>query len=129
MGIADEQYVSLTTFRKSGEGVPTPVWAVPLAGGRIGVWTAPDAWKVKRIRNNPAVELTACDFRGGLTTGAPTVPGTAAVFTSGPEVDQVRAALHSKYGIKARLGGWGSALKAKFKGTGSYTVIVISPAS
>jgi PPOX class probable F420-dependent enzyme len=67
------KYLNLETFRKSGEGVRTPVWfaaAAPGAGeGRAGtlyVYTIGNTGKVKRIRNNPRVRIAPCDMRGGL---------------------------------------------------------------
>jgi PPOX class probable F420-dependent enzyme len=128
MAIADEKYVSLTTFRKSGEGVSTPVWIAPLPASRLGVFSAPDAWKIKRLKNNPAVQLTPCDMRGKLTPGAATVTGTGAVFTAGPQISQVRAALNRKYGILGYLTTLGSVLKARLTRTG-FTVIVIDLAA
>lgn len=59
------QYMSLTTFRKSGEAVPTPVWFA-LVGGRVYVFTGLHSGKVKRIRNYPEVEIAPCGPRGGL---------------------------------------------------------------
>lgn len=98
--LAGEQYLLLTTFRKSGEPVSTPVWAGQ-DGDEITVWTERQAGKVKRIRNDPRVELTACDLRGKSTHG-PTVSGTAR------ELDdegsrRVRDSLAQKYGIIGRI--------------------------
>ena len=57
MGIADENYVALTTFRKNGERKNTPIWIADLGDGTIGFTTSKDSWKVKRIGNDPRVEL------------------------------------------------------------------------
>jgi len=54
--------------------VATPVWVVR-DGDELCAWSVVDSGKVKRIRNNGRVELTACDF-GGNPQG-PTVNGTA----------------------------------------------------
>ncbi|MFE9394107.1 PPOX class F420-dependent oxidoreductase [Streptomyces flavidovirens] len=69
-------YVSLTTFRRNGTGVATPVWAAS-DGAELFVWTKADSWKVKRIRNDKRVVVTACDVRGRVEDGAPTAEGTA----------------------------------------------------
>ncbi|KXP00616.1 PPOX class F420-dependent oxidoreductase [Tsukamurella pseudospumae] len=105
------RYVSLATFRRSGERVATPVWTVPLGDGRIGVSTAPDAGKVKRLRNDARVELTPCDVRGRIEPGAPTVTGRATIVADGPEIAAVRRALRAKYGLQAVVIGLGSTLK------------------
>ena len=60
-----QQYISLTTYRKSGQAMPTPVWFVD-AGSVIFVWTEANSGKVKRIRNNQAVEVAASDGRGKI---------------------------------------------------------------
>lgn len=57
------KYVQLTTFRKDGTPVATPLWAA-LDGDKLVMWTVTDSWKVKRIRRNPEVLVQACDARG-----------------------------------------------------------------
>ena len=109
MGIGDERYVSLTTYRRSGEAVSTPGWIVALADGRVGFTTTADAGKVKRLRNDPAVVLRPCDLRGNVVDGAPEVHGAAVVLTDGPDDEAIRAGVVAKYGIQARalrIGGW-----------------------
>ena len=58
--LAGHTYVSLTTFRESGEAVSTPVWFA-IAGDRIYVGTDPKSGKMKRIRDNPRVVLRTSD--------------------------------------------------------------------
>jgi hypothetical protein len=45
MAISDEKYVATTTFRKTGAGVATPTWIVPLSEGRVGFWTSSGSGK------------------------------------------------------------------------------------
>ncbi len=61
--LAGERYVRLSTCRRSGAAVPTPVWFARL-GENLYVVTGRNTGKVKRIRNNPAVAVAASDFRG-----------------------------------------------------------------
>ena len=63
LGISKD--VALTTFRKSGAAVTTPVWYAVL-DGKLYVRTQAGAGKVKRIRDNPRVRLAPCTFRGRL---------------------------------------------------------------
>ena len=56
-------YVSLTTFRRGGEVVPTTLWFA-LADGRLYATTPPDSGKMKRVRNDPQVILTSCNAWG-----------------------------------------------------------------
>jgi len=61
--LAGHRYVRLSTFRKSGEPVPTPVWFARV-GENLYVTTGRNTGKAKRIRNNPDVALAPSDFRG-----------------------------------------------------------------
>lgn len=56
-------HVSLTTFRRSGEALPTTPWFA-LADGRLYAPTPPNLGKMKRIRNDPQVILTPCNAWG-----------------------------------------------------------------
>ncbi|HEX7662619.1 MAG TPA: PPOX class F420-dependent oxidoreductase [Pseudonocardiaceae bacterium] len=69
--LAASRYVLLTTFRKDGRAVPTPVWAAR-DGQDLVIWTAANTGKIKRLRNNGTVEVSPCDpvwprFRLGQT--------------------------------------------------------------
>jgi PPOX class probable F420-dependent enzyme len=92
------RYVSLTTYRKDGTAVATPVWLVGFEDG-VAVWTNVATAKVKRLRRNPAVTLTPCTFRGRLT-GDP-VAGEARLLPAEDNA-RVQALIRRKY----RLQGW-----------------------
>ena len=64
--IHNQKYISLTTFRKTGMGVATPVWFGEDAE-KLYVMTRSDMGKMKRIRNNPAVRVAPCTMRGKVT--------------------------------------------------------------
>jgi uncharacterized protein len=57
------KYLSLTTYRRDGTPVSTPVWFVEEEGRRF-VTTAADSYKAKRLRRNPAALVAACTARG-----------------------------------------------------------------
>ena len=61
-----QKYISLTTFRKTGVGVPTPVWFGE-QDSKLYVMTRSDMGKAKRIRNNPQVKVAPCTIRGKVT--------------------------------------------------------------
>ena len=112
MALADEKYVRLTTFRRSGEAVPTPVWLVPLDDGRYGFYTSSASGKVKRLAHTPTVTVQASDSRGKPKAGAPEHAGSAEVVRSGPLLDEVTRKIRAKYPVMrhitkvlARLGG------------------------
>jgi PPOX class probable F420-dependent enzyme len=57
------KYLSLTTYRRDGAPVSTPVWFVE-EDGRLFVTTAADSYKAKRLRRNPAAMVAPCTARG-----------------------------------------------------------------
>ncbi|MFI5587146.1 PPOX class F420-dependent oxidoreductase [Amycolatopsis sp. NPDC051758] len=98
--LAAERYVVLTTFRRDGRAVPTPIW-VAGDGGELVLWSERKAGKVKRIRNSGRVEVQACDVRGKKTHGA-VVSGQARLLDLS-ESERVRRAITRKYGIVGRV--------------------------
>jgi uncharacterized protein len=58
--------VLLTTYRRDGTPVGTPV-NIAVDGDRAFVRTWDTTWKLKRIRNNPEVEISPCTPRGRPT--------------------------------------------------------------
>jgi PPOX class probable F420-dependent enzyme len=64
------KYLNIETFRKSGQGVRTPVWFAgePEDGPpeKLYVYSTADSGKAKRIRNNGRVRVASCDVRGKL---------------------------------------------------------------
>ncbi|MEW2631466.1 PPOX class F420-dependent oxidoreductase [Streptomyces sp. NPDC048389] len=101
---ASARYVSVTTFRKNGTGVATPVWFA-VDGGELFVWTRTDSWKVKRLRNDSRVVVTVCDARGRVEEGAPTAEGTARLL-DGAGTGAVRKLLLRKYTWQFRAVDW-----------------------
>ena len=103
MSIADEKYIALTTYRKSGEPVTTPVWVNPVSDGRIGFWTAMGSGKTKRMKNNAQVVVQASDARGRVKKDSVPITGTAEMIQSGPLFDEVWAKGKKKYGFMVGL--------------------------
>src|SRR5215468_7852781 len=97
-----EHYVSLTTFRKNGAAVASPVWFVE-SNGTMYIGTDATAGKVKRIRNSGRVTLAPCTA-GGKVLGSH-VEGQASIVSDQEEIVRVQAALASKYGMQFRLIG------------------------
>ena len=102
MAIADEKYVLITTYRKNGDAVSSPVWIAPLPDGTAGFTTEDDSGKVKRIRNNSQVTLQACGVRGSVKEGAPVVAAVAEVLL-GADAQPVRDAIAGKYSLMVQL--------------------------
>jgi len=93
---AGQKYISIETFKKSGEGVKTPVWFV-LHHGAFYVYTEADSWKVKRIRNNPKVRVAVSDIRGNVK--GPFLDATA-TLVEGEERVTADKLLDQKYFLK-----------------------------
>lgn len=62
------KYLNLETYRRSGQGVRTPVWFAAAPGEtRLYVYTTADSGKAKRIRRSGAVKIAPCDASGKVT--------------------------------------------------------------
>lgn len=107
-------YVLLTTYKKDGSAVATPVWAA-LDDSRLYVWTETEAWKVKRLRRNPELTLQPCSV-SGKPRGGPVVHGTGRVLDDAGS-DRVRRLIKRKYSIPGWLVVTGSLLRRGRKGT------------
>lgn len=96
------QYMSLKTFRKSGDAMPTPVWFAE-ENGKLYVMTLSNAGKIKRIRNNNAVEVAPCDLRGNIPDGVEYVKGIAKLLPAGDEAKLANQRINRKYGLFKRI--------------------------
>ncbi|MFT4043539.1 MAG: PPOX class F420-dependent oxidoreductase [Gordonia sp. (in: high G+C Gram-positive bacteria)] len=110
----EAKYVRLTTFRKDGTPVASPLWAA-FADGRLVLWTVTQSWKVKRIRRNPRVIVQACDARGGTLTGA-AVEGTATILDAAG-TERARTLIAKKYGVIGWVLVKGSLIRRGKQGT------------
>lgn len=91
--------VLLTTFRRNGEGVSTPVWVAP-DGDRLLITTDPGSGKAKRLRHTGRVQLVACSASGAVREGATPVTAVAAVHDDAETLAVLDKALLSKYGLQ-----------------------------
>ncbi|MGW0812166.1 PPOX class F420-dependent oxidoreductase [Streptomyces viridiviolaceus] len=107
------KYLLVTSYRKNGTPVATPVWVVR-EGDSLGVWTVTDSWKVKRIRNRSDVLVGPCDLRGNPT--GEQIPATAEIADPAT-TDRYRRLIARKYGITGRLTLLGSRLRRGLDGT------------
>lgn len=93
--LQSHQYANLTTFRKSGEAILTPIWFAQ-RGDKLYVLTQGQSGKVKRIRNNPQVQLAPCTMNGKPL--GPSVDAQARIMAP-DEVVVAKVALNQKYGF------------------------------
>ncbi|HKB25757.1 MAG TPA: PPOX class F420-dependent oxidoreductase [Methylomirabilota bacterium] len=94
------RYMTLSTFRRSGAEVATPVWFAA-AGGKLYVFTAGDSGKVKRLRHSSRARVAPSDARGRVQ-GA-WRDATARLVTEPTAIQRAHAALRAKYGWQMRL--------------------------
>jgi uncharacterized protein len=93
------KYCLLSTFRKNGEAVPTPVW-FGLADGKVYIRTEAAVGKTKRIRREPRVHIAPCTFRGRPL--GPSTEGSARIL--GPDQSEhAERAIAANYGLERRL--------------------------
>jgi len=93
------KYLSLTSFRRDGSEVATPVWFVR-DNGRLLVVTDAASYKVKRIRRNPEVTIAPCSARGRLL--AEPQPAHAEVLPDS-ELPRAEALLTGKYRVDTAI--------------------------
>ena len=100
LGASD--FIALTTFRRSGEGVSTPVWVVP-DGDDLAVLTPAGTGKLKRLAHTDRVTLAECSRRGRVDDGVVPLTARADVTDDPAEVERVVGLLAGKYGLQFRL--------------------------
>ena len=89
------KYISITTFRRDGSAVATPVWLVRDRDALM-VTTQGSSGKVKRIRNNAKVLVAPCDARGRLKGDQ--VSGTARLQDP-QETERTTELIAKRYGV------------------------------
>ena len=125
--IANEKYVSLTTYKKDGSPVSVPVWIADLEDGTVGFTTASSSWKVKRIGNNPKVTLQPSDSRGNPLPKTEAVSGTAEIRRDQAGFEAVKRRIKAKYGFQYTLTSLiGLGAKLIGRGSGTDTGIVVT---
>lgn len=95
----NQQYMNIETYRKSGEGVRTPVWFVEF-NGELCFTTEATSAKVKRIRRNAFVKVAPCKVNGDLLGNW--YAGNAR-FTSAEERPAIEKVYSRKYGFQKFL--------------------------
>ncbi|HET9115798.1 MAG TPA: PPOX class F420-dependent oxidoreductase [Gaiellaceae bacterium] len=107
--LANEEFMSITTFKRDGTPVSTPVW-VAGENGSLLVISEADTWKVKRIRRDGRVRIAPCGARGAVK-GEP-VDAEATIEHDTATVEELLA---RKYGWKYRAYKRFSALARKLR--------------
>ena len=111
-----QRYVNLETYRKSGQGVRTPLWFIEQQGV-LYMRTPAQSAKVKRIRNNPHVRIVPSDVRGNPI--GEWIEGKAQLIAT-DDAEWVNQLVKRKYGLFKRL----IDIRSRLKGT-QYVVIAV----
>ena len=111
--LVPQEFIVLTTYRKSGTAVPTTVWFA-YDQGKIYITTG----KIKRVRNNGRVQMTPSDRVGNLL-GQPEVVGEAKEVQNSEGKEQAQAVLQQKYGEQFQ--------RIASQNTENRTYIVVEP--
>ncbi|WP_299292124.1 PPOX class F420-dependent oxidoreductase [Nitrosopumilus sp.] len=107
--LESEKYISVETFKKSGDGIKTPVWFV-IRDETIFVVTRDQTGKFKRLKNNTKVNLAICSMKGDIK--GEWFSGIATIL---PE-EQVKEAVKwrdKKYGFLAKIAKFASKSKGE----------------
>lgn len=94
--LEDERFVSITTFKRDGTPVSTPVWCAGQDGSLL-VFSEADSWKVRRIRHDPHIRVTPCG-----ASGRPHGTSLEAEATIADDTTTVEVLLARKYGVMWR---------------------------
>jgi PPOX class probable F420-dependent enzyme len=94
-----QQYMSLETYRKTGEGIRTPVWFIE-SNGEFLFNTEETSAKIKRIRRNPMVKIAPCDMRGEIK--GEFISGKARFLTPA-ETAMAKIIYTKKYGLMGKI--------------------------
>jgi PPOX class probable F420-dependent enzyme len=94
------RYLSVTSFKRDGSAVATPVWFVS-DEGRLFALTDLHSAKVRRIRRNPRVLVASCRAGGKLRSEP--LPARAEVLTATPDLERVQRLLIERYKISYRV--------------------------
>ena len=107
MTLADEKYIAVTTFKRDGTPVTTPVWCVPVDDGKIGFWTSSGSGKAKRLAHTSKVIVQPSNSRGVVKPATTPAEATATLVT-GPELEGIRAKVNAKYGVMVAISKFGN---------------------
>jgi hypothetical protein len=115
-----QSYLNIESFRKSGQGVKTPVWFAQ-DGNSLYVWTQADSGKAKRIRGNGSVNIAPSTGTGDLL--GEWIPARAKADDSVEAVKQVKKLMKKKYGFIFSVFDFLGMLR--MRGRADYTAIKI----
>ena len=120
------EFLNLTTFRRSGKPVTSPLWFVR-DGERLYLTTFVETGKIKRLRANDRAEVAPAT-RGGTTLG-PAIPARARFAADLAESERGRRLFQQRYGWQFRYLDPLFGLVARWNGGGGKRIyFLLDPA-
>jgi len=107
------RYIALTTFRRDGSPVTTPVWTVALHGN-LYVVTARHTGKARRLAVTGRVRFAPCDMSGRRILGE-WLEGSGRVVQDEARRREALEALQRKYGWQLSLATLLSRLRGSYR--------------
>ena len=108
-----ENYINLSTRKRDGSSVNTPVWfAQEGETNSYYVYSLDNSGKVKRIRNFPDVKVATCNFSGKLK--GVWIDAKADLVGESENIKIAYACLMSKYRIRFWIGDFFSWMKGTY---------------
>lgn len=109
-----EKYINLSTQKKDGTFVNTPVWFVKEDKKNIFyVFSAGEAGKVKRIKNISSVKVAICNVRGDLR--GDWLEAEAELVDKEESIRLAYSHFQRKYGLTIKVFDFFSKLFGKYK--------------
>ena len=118
------RYVLLTTFKRDGSPVSSPVW-ITGSGGTYEFTTGERAWKTRRLRADPRVRVQACSMRGRVKPGSTEYAGSGEMLADAADVGRTEHTLSAKYGWQFRATKVVDRLHGVFGRADPQTVVAI----
>ncbi len=118
--LGGSRFALVTTFRRDGTPVPTPVWIAPIDDW-LGIWTVADSGKVKRLRRSGRLTVSTYDYRG--RHAGETFEGRGTILGA-EDTEVIRNGMKRKYGLYGWLVMEGSRLRRGSAGTVGIKIVL-----
>ena len=108
-----EKYINLSTKKRDGSYVNTPVWFAQAGEtNNFYIFSLKKAGKVKRIRNFPTVKVAPCNIKGKLT--GDWIDAKAELIDGPENTKTAYSYLRKKYGLMLRISDFFSKLVGNY---------------
>jgi PPOX class probable F420-dependent enzyme len=97
--LCGHKHCLVVTYRRDGHPVAQPVWP-GYDGDRVYIWTEIEAYKAKRLRNNPDALIAPCSFRGKPL--GPPIAARGRILESDAERRHAERVIRSQWGWKRK---------------------------